>query len=168
MKPLKLLFIALAFIWVFVANSVVFFIVGFWVVWYHSIKTVMQIFWSGCPEWMREALPMFDSNNLLHNVKHLDKMQRKIVFLSTAEQAKYVDGITYKAVKSGVMDEELLADMNRIFEMPDAEKGTAFYGLNATAIGNIAYMSLYSKNQQIQLVSGVLLSQIFQHFNQFK
>lgn len=104
-------------------------------------KTYKYVF---MPYLKRYYIPVFTElksyfkrlNGLNFSREELNLMQREIYRLPIAEQAKYADEIC----KSSINDESMMIG----FLMQLKSKRIQINKLNATAIGNIAYMALYA------------------------
>ena len=139
----------------FALSIVTFFVYFMWIYLYMRLQRSWLTYWIYQPEFVRKAFPVFDINGLRHNTKYLDTIKTKIVFWSVEEQAKYVDWVVYDAVKNNVT-----------FFRPDLidEKDLDFNLFNATSVGNMAYVSLYHKDEEERLSAKAKLHSIKDHY----
>ena len=76
-----------------------------------------------------------DNYGLRHDSAHLSDMQRKIAFLTVEEQSKYADKVCVERIN----DKRFILSQ---FSGLDVNDTSFFTGINATAIGNMAYVHL--------------------------
>ncbi len=81
---------------------------------------------------------LFDLYGLKHSIDHLDRIKDDIPFWPREVQAKYVDIVT----KRNVYDVQFL-----IGQFMFIDPASWFYGdVNATTIGNLAYISIHGSS----------------------
>ena len=83
----------------------------------------------------------FDSNGLRYPVAYLSSMKKKIAFLPIEEQAKFVDAVTYENCNNPDFIKQAKADLS----------SANFESINATSIGNAAYMALHCSDEQVKI-----------------
>jgi len=109
-------------------------------------KAALFIIWKRLPEQKREdisdkvrrALGFFDSNGLRYSHEHLAKIADKIPFWDISKQAQYRDRTCELSV---------LREMEHLGFM-DIHSRPHFPTFNATSVGNLAFVALYSLNKK--------------------
>lgn len=81
----------------------------------------------------------FNNEGKLHSKQHLDAMYPGIIEMETEKQAEYVDMGTYKNYTLSFIRNELPHVTRKVYNR-----------LNATSIGNVAFLALYSPNHMIR------------------
>ena len=102
-----------------------------------------------------------DSFGLRHSLEKLQSIQREIAFYPIREQANYADAITIENVNNRDFLEEQVLNID--------ENDTSLYtNLNATAVGNLAYIAAYnSNNVSARRKAGLILLNYKEYLNQF-
>lgn len=104
----------------------------------------------------RVGLP--DSQGLYHSTKHLKEIRTNFLEMDILEMAKYSDSVCRKMVKSN--DPKVFAQMEEIYQLPHSETPTFRENLNATALGNIAYISLNCHRLEVFAAGSYFLKSI--------
>ncbi|MCG8208181.1 hypothetical protein [Tenacibaculum finnmarkense] len=102
---------------------------------------------------LKKPFKEFDENGLKYPMNHLRNIGLSIIMLPIEWMSKYVDEVTVNLVRYA--PEELLGS-SFLYE---------YDKLNATSIGNLAYVSLNVKNEDFVQKSNELLHKIFVDFN---
>lgn len=92
---------------------------------------------------------IFKDDGLRFDTKYLQEMRLAILQLQTDEQSEFVDAITYDHCKRGIpiiSADKLNADV--------------FININATAIGNLAFIALNHPMHEQQVYARVILDKI--------
>lgn len=76
------------------------------------------------------------------DAEYYNNIKKKVAFAPIKKQATFADPIC----KKNVLNEDFLQDQFKDFD-PD---NTDFSAWNVTSIGNVAYIALYSKNEDIK------------------
>lgn len=80
-------------------------------------------------------LGLFDRNGLKHELKLLNEMQFKIAFMAIYDQAHFADEVCVENAKN---EDFLRSQLGGI----DPTDTSMFANMNATAVGNLAYIAL--------------------------
>jgi hypothetical protein len=110
------------------------------------------------PQDVREVLNMWDIHNLKHNAKYLGQIRNELVFWEIEKQAGFVDRIT----KEMVDKDEIV--MNGIY-FAYLDEGFNPVSVNATAVGNLAYIALNAKDHVVKNIAKSKLKEIRMHFD---
>lgn len=101
----------------------------------------------------RKAELGFNSFGLKYSAGHLNSIRNKIGKYPVEEMAKYADFVTVNNI-----DKDWLIEI--VNSKGDRYTKNEIKSLNATAIGNIAYFSLYSKDERTKAISNSILLKI--------
>ena len=111
--------------------------------------------------------PQKNGCGLNYSIKHLEKIYPDIVFWPIEDQAKYADHVCMHMVSEANIGS--LIDRNQLEgSCADALKITDFSSINATGIGNIAYIALNSNDSGIKNASRIFLENAKQYFQKQK
>ena len=97
---------------------------------------------------IRRALGFFDSRGLRYSVKHLESIEDQIGFWDILKQSRYRDRVCEMSV---------LHEMEQTFL--DIHSKPHFATFNATSVGNLAFVALYSLNAQYKGWALLVLTQ---------
>lgn len=111
------------------------------------------------PQRYRAELKQFDENGLRHNHAHLEQIKMEIATWPIKKQAEYVDEVTKKEVDDGYPSLALFLQTT---------EGIDFTKLNATSVGNLAYMVLHHPEESRQIEALNILNQIKEYFESFQ
>lgn len=95
---------------------------------------------------VRRTLGLFDSRGLKYSIEHLNAIRNEIIFYPMQEQAMYADQVCVQMVARGT---EFLGGSLEDVSFP----------MNTTAVGNLAYIALYSRNEEFQTRAKIILSE---------
>lgn len=95
---------------------------------------------------IRRTLGLFDSRGLRYSLGHLNAIQNKIIFYPIERQALYADQICVQHVAHGT-------------EFLGGSLDDARFPMNTTTVGNIAYLALYSRDEELQARAKMILSE---------
>lgn len=101
----------------------------------------------------------YDENGLRYSIKHLELLFPKILSLSIEEQAEYAD---YVCVTNLNKDWYIKVEIESKDEELDL---SVIQSLNTTAIGNMAYVALNCKNEQVRKKAFNQLEQSKKYYN---
>lgn len=91
---------------------------------------------------IRRRLGMFDSNGLRYSLEHLNSIKKEILNYDIVKQAAYADAVTVNNCNNHDFIVISLLDIK--------EQNSGNYAdINATSIGNLAYIHLFCKNKQL-------------------
>jgi hypothetical protein len=101
----------------------------------------------------------YNEYGLRYSIKHLELLFPKILSLSIEEQAEYADYVCVTNLnKDWFIDGEI--------ESKDEELDlSVIQSLNTTAIGNMAYVALNCKNEQVREKAFNQLEKVKKHYN---
>ncbi len=103
-----------------------------------------------------EPTENFDDNGLRFPVTYLSKVDKQIIFFPLEYIADYADIIT----KSAIDEDDAEFIFNNIINR-DIDVDKDYDNLNATAIGNLAYVALNTKNKDAQKISEDILDKVY-------
>lgn len=98
----------------------------------------------------------FDDFGLRFDVDYLNRIGVNVIFLPLEIMAEYVDAVT----KQMIDNNEMGFEYNQIIN-PDFDVDQLYETVNATGIGNAAYVCLNSKNEISQKQAEKLLNSLF-------
>lgn len=105
---------------------------------------------------MLKPADKFDENGLRFPIKYLNEFGKNIIFLVLELIAEYADVITTCSIDEN--DKGFI--YHQIIDLDfDIEK--MYDNLNATSIGNIAYICLNCKDEKVKLIAEKILNEIF-------
>ncbi len=102
---------------------------------------------------------IFDSYGLRYHINHLNKVGGSIITLPLECMAEYVDAIT----KSYIDKDDAFFILTQVLNSDD--DSINFSKLNATAIGNVAYVCLKCNNENARIKSEKLLERYQEWYN---
>lgn len=132
-------------------------------------KVAFKAMMSKIPHVGRKTLPKwFDYYGLRYDINYLQSLSLKdMVLLEDEELADYVDEVTYnfcKKKKRKVMPYIPLYPNIATLNASDDDDDISFRNLNATSLGNIAYLSLNHPNHEERQQANSLLIKIRKHY----
>ncbi len=104
---------------------------------------------------IKRGLGMFDSGGLRFHVNHLSNVVRDAHTFSDEHLAKYVDVVTHRLVNNNIDWIEV--------HFPEKINVSDLVQYNMTALGNLAYIKLYSYNNENREKAGNLLENYRYH-----
>lgn len=93
----------------------------------------------------------FDSTGLRYSAEHLDKIKRAIALYPLDKQAKYADKVCVVNIHNDRFVSGQMEELN-----PDDQN--IYWDLNATAIGNMAFISLHANNPKYRAKAQLILA----------
>lgn len=90
-------------------------------------------------DWWLRLLGCYDSRGLRYSIAHLEKIKKDMIHWPRKKQAKYVDRTLRDLVSICLENRYMLTDAHRHFPT-----------FNATSIGNLAYLALYSYDDRVK------------------
>ncbi len=88
----------------------------------------------------------FDSNGLRHSVKHLCEVEKTIGLMDIVQQAEYADVVTYNNANN-------IYFLNDVVKQAQNVTPDDYPKINATGIGNMAYLALYAPIPHVRQVA---------------
>lgn len=112
---------------------------------------------SGNPQaFMMRPDERFDDNGLRFSVDYLSSIGKAVIMLPLELMAEYVDLVTKTKIDDN--DEEFI--YHQVID-PVFDIETMYEGLNASSIGNMAYVCLHCKSSRAKQVAEDILNKIF-------
>jgi hypothetical protein len=107
--------------------------------------------------------PEFDEHGLRFDLPHLKDIGLRVLLLPLEYMANYADEVTITAVDSCNKDfvEQISDSTTEIQDMTDEE---VLQKINATSVGNLAYISIHLKNQEVKDLSEAILNRLHKAF----
>lgn len=102
--------------------------------------------------YLLRLLGFFDLNGLKYSKAHLKKIRKNLLFQSLERLEQYVDYNTKRMVQDPGSDAMILKNII-LWEGPSAD-------LNATSIGNLAYIALNHPNKFIKIRCKEILNEL--------
>jgi hypothetical protein len=122
-------------------------------------------------DFVYRSLGKFDSNGLRYSHQHLNKLMPDIVFWSAEEQSKYVDQVVHDYVHDVhdwmvrpigfdpiALGEHFNKDGTLRVDSFDMQR------VNATALGNMAYLYIHASSQQVRDQAQKILAYIRKYY----
>ena len=103
-----------------------------------------------------EPTPDFNELGLRFPIEYLNEMGKNIIFLPLEIAAEYVDGITKNFIDEN--NEEFI--FHQVLNV-DYEVSEMYENLNATGIGNMAYICLNCQNEKARTICDEFLKSVF-------
>lgn len=90
-------------------------------------------------DWIARFFGFYDSRGLKHSTAHLIKIKNQIIHWPLEKQSRYVDRTCRDLVTLRLENRYMLNDANRHFPT-----------YNATSVGNLAFLALYSWDEGVR------------------
>jgi hypothetical protein len=103
-------------------------------------KLIRMALWIVITDPIKRRLGMFDSRGLKYSTGHLAKIKREIAFYPVRKQARYVDRFTKENINQPDFMKKSWLGLN-------VDDPKHYRTMNATAIGNIAFMFLHGSDR---------------------
>ncbi len=132
-------------------------------------------FLTACPEEIRRILKGFDNNGLRHNIQYLNdtKVRNLVAVMPVEQQCDFVDIRTYRSFYKDMPQPEAPQSFPIVItgiEIQPLYKSLDHINIssaNTTAIGNLAWMSLYHWDEDFRKVAIEKLNEIREYYKQF-
>ncbi len=82
-------------------------------------------------------------SGLNHSLAHLDEVKNKIPYMSITDQAKYADNVCMSNIHEDWLEQKILDDVN----------SNQYHLWNTTSVGNMAYIALHHKKQNVKNIA---------------
>jgi hypothetical protein len=140
-----------------------------------DLKTGYLAFLTACPEEIRRILKGFDNNGLRHNIQYINdiKVRNQVAVMPVEQQCDFVDIRTHSSFykdKPHPGNRQSLPIEIAGIEIQPLWKSVEHINIssaNTTAIGNLAWMSLYHWDEDFRKAATDKLNEIREYYKQF-
>lgn len=115
------------------------------------------------PEEIRKLLKVYDTNGLLHNARYLslETTRNYVASLPVSKQIDFADFVTSKSVRKKRPYKDVSFDYDSlIYSLKELDMTM----VNATSIGNLAFLATYCDNEDLKLTAADTLEYIRGYF----